>query len=84
VTLAVRVLKRLVEVLGGEIAAAHHLGVRALDVALWLRGYDVPPRAVLLQAVDLLIARDQYHDLPAIRPSDLPGIDLPSKPLNDC
>jgi hypothetical protein len=52
-----RVLQRAVELMGSERAVARHLRVPMPDLFAWLKGADRPPRALFLEAVDLLIER---------------------------
>jgi len=57
-TLDMRVLQRAAELLGSERALARKLRVPMPALFSWLKGTDKPPRALFLEAVDVLIAHD--------------------------
>ena len=69
-TLEMRVLQRAVELLGSERALARRLRVPMPDLFAWLKGTDRPPRALFLDAVDLLIERGDLGALDSIAPDN--------------
>jgi hypothetical protein len=55
VTVYTRVLHRACQILGGVDHLARHLKVSRPLVHAWLEGDDVPPAAIFLKAVDLIL-----------------------------
>ena len=54
-TLEMRVLQHAADKLGSERALARRLRVPMPDLLAWLKGADRPPRALFLEAVDILV-----------------------------
>jgi DNA-binding transcriptional regulator YdaS (Cro superfamily) len=56
--LYVRTLVRAAEIVGGEQELAIRLKVTPSHLALWLRGIEVPPMQMFLNAVDIVTEHD--------------------------
>jgi len=50
-----RTLRKAAELLGGQQALSKHLRVPSSELQKWLEDKDVPPLAIFLQAVDLVV-----------------------------
>jgi hypothetical protein len=55
VTVYTRVLHRACQIAGGVTQLARHLKVSRSLLHAWLEGEEVPPPAIFLQAVDLIL-----------------------------
>ena len=50
-----RTLQKAVEILGGQKKLARYLRVPLADLEKWIAGRDIPPMAIFLKAVDLVL-----------------------------
>ncbi len=81
ISLEVRVLRRAIELMGGERPLAKRLRVPMHDLQMWLDGTEKPTRALFLAAVDVLIEHDDTDTLAAVMPleSKEPKAEKPTK-----
>jgi len=81
-TLEMRVLQRACELLGSERSLARRLRVPMPALFMWLKGTEKPPRALFMEAVDILIAHDASvpGDIQLVNPDGAASPAAPDRP----